>query len=183
MRLILAIIALTALTGMSRPPQDIPAPVDKPVEMCAHDCTISKSGISMIIKHEGFSPVPYLDVAGLPTIGFGHLIKAGEEFTYLDPDQAAELLRSDVDKFDRWLRRDVTVPLFYFQHDALVSLSFNVGRLRNTQTIGVVNSGDHERVPDWIMKWNKARVNGKLQPVRGLTNRRKDEARVYREGH
>ena len=30
-----------------------------------------------------------------------------------------------------------------------------------------------------ILMWNKAKVKGVLQPVQGLTNRRKDEAALY----
>jgi lysozyme len=47
---------------------------------------LSAEGLDLIKKSEGFRDHIYRDVAGYPTIGYGHLIKPGESF----PDGIAE---------------------------------------------------------------------------------------------
>ena len=42
------------------------------------DLKTSKSGLEFITKWEGCILKPYKDIAGLRTIGVGHLIKPGE---------------------------------------------------------------------------------------------------------
>ncbi|MDP3013624.1 MAG: lysozyme, partial [Candidatus Subteraquimicrobiales bacterium] len=58
-----------------------------------HD--VSQAGLNFIAGYEGFSATTYKDVAGLPTIGYGHLIKSGESFGTLSNDAALKLLRKD----------------------------------------------------------------------------------------
>lgn len=40
---------------------------------------ITKQGLNLIKQFEGFEPEIYLDAAGLPTIGYGHLLRPGED--------------------------------------------------------------------------------------------------------
>ena len=40
---------------------------------------ITNQGLMLIKQFEGFSPTIYLDAAGLPTIGYGHLLHHSEE--------------------------------------------------------------------------------------------------------
>ena len=57
---------------------------------------VSSRGVDLIKSFEGFSAVPYKDVKGLLTIGFGHLIKPGEVFGALSSVEATSLLERDV---------------------------------------------------------------------------------------
>jgi lysozyme len=51
----------------------------------------------MIIRHEGMRTKPYKDSRGLPTIGIGHLIKPGEDFSNgLTTDQVYQLFNNDL---------------------------------------------------------------------------------------
>ncbi|MGB4192032.1 MAG: hypothetical protein WBJ81_05770 [Rickettsiales bacterium] len=43
---------------------------------------ITSNGLQLITRFEGFSSTIYLDVAGLKTIGFGHLIKPHEAILF-----------------------------------------------------------------------------------------------------
>ena len=58
----------------------------------------SQAGLNLIEEFEGIRNLPYLDVAGKPTIGYGHLIKPGEDFSAgITEAQAQDLLQADVE--------------------------------------------------------------------------------------
>ena len=59
----------------------------------------SKNGLEFISKWEGCILKPYKDIAGLRTIGVGHLIKPGENFpdgVEITKEKALEILANDV---------------------------------------------------------------------------------------
>jgi len=141
---------------------------------------LDEDGVSMIARFEGFRDRIYKDSAGLPTIGYGHLLKKGEEKKYLmgirEPE-ARELLRQDVAEAEKAVNSSVTVSLSRNQYNALVSFVFNVGRgnFEKSTLLKKVNAGDPEGAAKEFLKWNRAgnRV------VKGLTNRRKVEAALF----
>jgi len=58
--------------------------------------TLSANGLKFIEQHEGYSSTVYKDSAGNPTIGYGHLIKDGEDFSKgITKEKAGELLSQD----------------------------------------------------------------------------------------
>ncbi len=59
-----------------------------------------EEAIEFIKKHEGFAGgKAYYDAAGIKTIGYGHVVKPGEEFPErITRQQAENLLRKDFDK-------------------------------------------------------------------------------------
>jgi len=71
----------------------------------------------------------------------------------------------------------VSVPLYQGQHDASVSLVYNIGEgaFAKSTALKKINAGRHEEVPAQIKRWNKA--GGKV--VRGLERRREAEAALY----
>jgi len=95
----------------------------------------SSSGIEFIKKWEGsrLNPKtrmhePYKCCAGLLTIGYGHLIKPGEDFgAGIDEERAIELLKGDLSAAENAVSRLVPCALPQNQFDALVSLVFNIG--------------------------------------------------------
>lgn len=149
---------------------------------CVHNCRMSDEGVNLVRRFEGYFPFPYSDVAGYPTIGFGHLIKSGEHFEEPLMGPAAEgLLRDDLIPAEDGVNYYVKVMLKQNQFDSLTSWTFNLGTgtLQKSTMLYMVNLRRHESVPDEMLKYNKARINGKLTPVRGLTNRRIAEAQMY----
>lgn len=149
-----------------------------PPEVCAKPCAISPVGVELVARFEGFSPYPYKDVAGLLTIGYGHLITPGEVFTILPPAQARELLIKDLATAEKGVNRSVRVRLFRHQFDALCSFAFNVGTgaLKNSTLLKKVNAEQHSVVPEQFLRW----VNAGGRFVRGLMIRRQAEAELYR---
>ncbi|MGZ8432753.1 MAG: lysozyme [Candidatus Binatia bacterium] len=177
-KIALLLASVCVLTAMSHRPSasEIPIPQDKPAAMCAYNCAMSEDGFAHVRRWEGYMPYRYADAVGIMTIGFGHVILPGEKFSEpLMGEEANDLLRKDMAKFQKWLASDARAPLWQHQYDALCALSFNVGRLRNTKTLETVNKERHDEVPEWIKKWNKA--GGRI--LKGLVNRRESEAEMY----
>ncbi len=142
---------------------------------------ISKQGLDLICRFEGFSPVIYICPAGYPTIGYGHLITEANKEQFLDgvdEDEALELLRSDVGKAERAVLRLIAVPLTQGQFDALVSFTFNLGSgaLQRSTLRRKVNREEHADVPAELMKW----VWAGGRKLNGLVKRRAAEAEIYK---
>jgi len=144
----------------------------------------SKSGLEFIAKWEGCVLKPYLDIAGLRTIGIGHLIKPNENFpdgVEISLEKAYELLASDVKKCEDSIRARIKVPLNQNQFDALVSFGFNCGTgvYAMSDACKTLNQGNYADVPEKLLAWSKARINGVLQINKGLYNRRKSEGELF----
>lgn len=130
--------------------------------------------------------VVYKDAAGLPTIGWGHLIRSGEKFdTPLSDDQAELLLRADVVNAEQ-AADSVGVMLAQHQFDALTIFAFNIGvnGFKVSTVRRYVQTGYMAGVPAAMLMWNKARspIDGTLEPMAGLTNRREVEGVLFEHG-
>ncbi|MCB2081386.1 MAG: lysozyme, partial [Rickettsiales bacterium] len=85
---------------------------------------ITQDGLNLIKHFEGFEPEIYLDAAGLPTIGYGHLIRKGEHKMFengISESAAEALLSKDIWTAENSVLRLVNVPLTDNQFNALVS--------------------------------------------------------------
>lgn len=141
---------------------------------------ITKEGLNLIKEFEGFEPEVYLDAAGYPTIGYGHLIRKeeGDMYKYGITESAAEaLLAKDVWSAERAVLRLIKVPLSDGQFDALVSFTFNLGggALQRSTLRRKVNREEHSEVPEQLMRW----VWAGGRKLRGLMRRRQAEAHLY----
>jgi len=152
-----------------------------------HPTSTSKAGLDLVKKFEGLHRVgddgmvrSYRCPAGRWTIGYGHTkgVRSGQKIT---PQQADEFLAEDVEWCEDAIHRHVSVPLSQLQFDALVSFVFNLGEgnFASSTLLKVLNRGDYQGVPEQIMRWNKARVDGVLTALRGLTRRRSAEAAMF----
>lgn len=139
----------------------------------------------MLAHHEGVRTKPYKCPAGLWTIGVGHLIGDGHSlpdswnrtFTL---EEVYDLLAKDVTRFERGVERFISIPLKQCEFDALVSFAFNLGlgTLQKSTLRQKLNRGDKEGAIESLLKYNKA--GGKI--LKGLDNRRKDEAKLFQSG-
>lgn len=139
---------------------------------------ITQQGIDLIKHFEGFSPTVYMCPAGLPTIGYGHLLKEGESYISITEDEAEELLRHDVQVAEKAVLRLINVPLTDGQFDALVSFTFNLGSgsLQSSTLRRVVNRRDHREVPTQLKRW----VWSGGKKLKGLKLRRDAESILYK---
>lgn len=139
---------------------------------------ITPQGRALIAHFEGFVPYVYADAAGLPTIGYGHLIREGEDFSSgISEAEALLLLEKDVRIAQAAVLRLITVPLADGQFDALVSFTFNLGAgaLQRSTLRRKVNRGEHGDVPEELRRW----VWAGGRRLKGLIRRREAEAAHY----
>lgn len=134
---------------------------------------LSAAALVGIVVHEGYSDRAYIPVPGdVPTIGFGTTdgVKMGDRTT---PGKALQRALSDINKFEGALKQCVKVPLFQYEYDAYLSLSYNIGsRAFCTSTlVRKLNASDYAGACREILKWD--RFQGK--PLPGLTTRRQSE--------
>ncbi len=142
---------------------------------------VGTEGLALIKAFEGFSPRVYTCPAGWPTIGYGHVVRPGEDFpAEIDEAAAAALLARDVAGAEGAVRRLIAAPLTQARFDALVSFTFNLGggALQASTLRRVVNRGDHHRAPGEFRRWVHA--GGRRLP--GLVRRRRAEAALYASG-
>lgn len=137
----------------------------------------SEDCYSLIRKSEGLRLRTYLDVAGVPTIGYGHALRAGENYTDgITEDIAENLLTHDVSCIENYInavfgRNDFTQGQF----DALVDFAYNLGE----GSMGTMLAHGKDQVPTQIVRWVHAKVNGKETEVPGLVTRRNAELALW----
>ena len=139
---------------------------------------IGKAGLDLIKDFEGWRDTAYLCPANVLTIGYGSTgphVKAGMK---ISKERGEELLKDDLDRFEKAVTRLVTVPLHQNQYDALVSFAFNVGisALERSTLLKRVNAKLFDQAAAEFAKWNRA--GGRV--LAGLTRRRAAEAALFK---
>ncbi|NJL48487.1 MAG: lysozyme [Leptolyngbyaceae cyanobacterium SM2_5_2] len=145
---------------------------------------INPKGLHIVKVFEGLSTRAYPDpgTGGEPwTIGYGHTTAAGPPRVYpgltITAAQAEEILKRDLNVFERAVANAVTRPPTSDQFAAMVSFTFNVGsgNFRSSTLLKKHNAGDFARAANEFQKWVYA--NGKV--LQGLVRRRKAERALY----
>ncbi len=152
---------------------------------------ISEKASRLIKEWEGYKLFMYKDVAGLPTIGVGHLLTRDElssgqividgvPVAYakgLNDEQVLCLLDQDLNPTEKTVNEKVKVRLNQNQFDALVSFTFNTGMqaFADSTLLKVLNKGDYAGVPEQLRRW--VHSGGKV--IEGLVNRRENEIRLW----
>lgn len=141
---------------------------------------ISPFALTIIKTFEKFEPKVYLDAVGVPTIGYGHLIKPGEDFGRLTEAEATQLLKQDAFEAERAVDRIMSSYVLQerCRREALVSWTFNLGAgsLQDSTLRRVANGGAPDRaVAAQIVRW----VHAGGRRLSGLVRRRHCEAIWY----
>lgn len=142
----------------------------------------SQDCLDLIKEFEGLSLVPYLDVAGIPTIGYGTTrYHSGVSVTMLDLsitlEQAEYELMKHLEQTAALMDKYITVSLEQAQIDALISLTYNIGigNFRNSTLLKLLNAGEIDKASKQILVWNKSRG----QVIKGLCRRRAAEQELF----
>ncbi len=144
------------------------------------DWPIAYEAVLEIARSEGCKLKAYRCPAGVPTIGWGHTggVKMGDTCTQEQADAWFSIdLSVYADGVQRELKRDASDN----ELGAMVSLAYNIGLhgFAKSTVLKRHNEGDRQSAARAFALWNKARINGVLQVVDGLTSRRAREAALY----
>lgn len=139
---------------------------------------LSSSALIGIAVHESYREQAYIPVPGdVPTIGFGSTtnldgtpVRLGQRTT---PVAALKRLGEDVSKFEAAVKRCAPVPMYQYEFDAYVQLTYNIGQgaFCKSTLVKKLLHYDYEGACKEILRWDKF----KGKPLRGLTIRRKEE--------
>jgi GH24 family phage-related lysozyme (muramidase) len=144
------------------------------------DWPIPLAAVELIAHAEGLCLQAYRCPAGKPTIGWGQTedVSMGMCWTKAQADE--DLCRSIAARCEQVLSVCTRMPSA-FELGAMVSLQYNIGQaaFARSTVLKAHNSGDPQSASRAFGLWNKARVNGVLQELRGLTARRAAEAALY----
>jgi lysozyme len=140
------------------------------------------AGLGIIKTCEGFRARPYLDVAGVVTVGFGTTRGWAGGPIPLDLAPVTELeaeilLKKDVQSTERFVARLIRVPLSENEFSALVSFTYNVGagNLQRSTLRMKLNRGHRLDAAGEFPKWRRA--GGRI--YRGLVRRRMMERDLF----
>jgi len=139
---------------------------------------MSAAGLELLKKSEGFRGRMYLDVVGVPTIGYGHRILATESFPHgIDEARGQEMLSRDLQAAEQAVKRLVKVAITQGQFDALVDFVFNLGarRLAASTLLQDLNTGSYDRAAEGLLRWDHAGVEENA----GLKARREAEFHLW----
>lgn len=140
----------------------------------------SREGIADIIGHEAIVPFRYRDSVGVDTCFIGHTAAAGPP----DPrtiafgversiEEAMEVFRRDLRKYERRVDRAVTVPIAVHERDALTGFDLNTGRIHDCTLVKKLNAGDRDGAIAEFDKWHRPPE---------VTRRRDEEKRLFATG-
>jgi len=136
-------------------------------------------GINIIKKFEGFSLKAYLCSSNNWTIGYGHTGPDIKENSIISIEEANAFLLEDIKDFELNIKDCIksTIQLNQNQFDALVSLSFNIGKtaFKNSTLIKQLNKGEINKAANHFLDWVK--IDGKTS--KGLTKRRLEERTLF----
>lgn len=135
--------------------------------------SLSAAGFIGITKSESFTSKAIIPVPGdRPTLGFGTTegVKMGDTITV---PKALERAMSDIQKYEGAVKECVHVPLYQYEYDSYIRLSYNIGTgaFCKSTLVKKLNASDYRGACEQILVWDK--FQGK--PLKGLTIRRQEE--------
>lgn len=135
--------------------------------------SLSAVGFGGIVGYENYTERAVIPIPGdVPTVGFGTTqgVKLGDKTT---PPKAVARALQDVGKYEGAVKQCVKVPLYQYEYDAYISLSYNIGpgNFCGSTLVRVLNAGDYAAACKQILRWDRAQG----RQMRGLTLRRQSE--------
>lgn len=141
---------------------------------------IAWDAVELIGRKEDCRLVAYLCPAGVWTIGWGETDGVTPDMRWTE-DQADARFLQQLRKRAARVEARCTLPPNANQLGAMTSLNYNIGDegFARSTVLKRHNAGDFDAAARAFALWNKARVDGVLQVLNGLTLRRAEEARLY----
>jgi lysozyme len=133
---------------------------------------MNQAGIDLLKNYEGFRENAYLDLVGVPTIGYGFTqgVRLGDHMT---PEQGEFRLKAELSKFGLGLGVEGTEN----QVAAMTCLAYNIGlgNFGGSTVKRLHLKKEYQGAADAFRNWDKA--GGKV--VYGLVRRRESERELY----
>ena len=122
----------------------------------------SQRGLAEIAAHEAIVLSPYLDSAGVWTVGIGHTANAGNpdpetERREFSMSEIMDIFARDIEKFEARVRKAFGRNLTQEQFDAAVSFDFNTGGIHSATWVKRFNQGKDVQARKAFMAWCKPR--------------------------
>lgn len=136
-----------------------------------------------LIEEEGVRYTVYRDVAGYPTVGVGHLIRAADKLRVGDrisEERVLEFLEHDLAEAERGVRILVgSLPLLQHEFDALLDLVYNVGlgnvsESESPRLNAAIQNGDYDAI---AAELDYTHAAGRV--ARGLEFRSERRAQIF----
>lgn len=139
-----------------------------------------ETGLNLIKGYEGLRMSAHYSPSERWTVGYGHTESARHGMSVTEGD-AERLLRTDVGPIEQLIADTVRAPINQNEHDALVSLIFNIGEenWKNSTVLRKLNAGDKIGAANAFELWTKAYVNNELVSLDGLVRRRAAEKSLF----
>ena len=140
---------------------------------------IGSKGTTMIKGFESCKLVAYKDYKDsfgewVYSIGWGHShVPAG---LVINQEQADTYFTTDAMEREHILKNLITIPLNQDQFDGTMSILYNVSMVEFRELAAIINKGDIEASAKGFLQYNMS--GGKV--LRGLTNRRNMEAKLFK---
>lgn len=141
------------------------------------------AGMKLIKDSEGLKLTAYLDMVGVPTIGWG----CTEGITKADVtnkrtitlQQAEDMLQKEILEFETGVSHWVKVPLNENEFAALVSFSYNLGlgSLQQSTLLRLLNQDNRTDAAEEFVKWDHAGADH--HEVQALKTRRLAERALF----
>lgn len=141
----------------------------------------------LIIQFEGFKATPYLDSAGVWTIGYGttHIkgIPVSSDTPRVTPTQANALMSGELSSIYEEVVELCPPKATVYQIAACTSFAYNegLGAFRGSTLLRLWEDGEVKEASDEFMRWvyDHDPKTHKLVEVEGLKNRRKIEQEMF----
>lgn len=155
--------------------------------------TTSQNGIQFIKATEAFAANKYPDPpgSGKYSVGYGHQLTSAEfsgnyvtinnDRVYLNRgltrNEADQLFTQDLKPYEEKVKQAISVQITQSQFDALVSFTYNLGKISGTSVARAVNSGNFQEVNKAFLEYVKAGTPKVTLP--GLVKRRQKELAMF----
>lgn len=139
---------------------------------------VNEAGLKLLKEFEGCNLKAYPDPgtgADPWTIGWGHTGAEVHPGMSITQQRADELLKQDIETFERAVYNFVQVPMTENQFSALVCFAYNVGGWRGSTLFRLVRARKMHEAADEFPKWCHA--GGKV--LNGLVRRRAAERDLF----
>lgn len=190
-RLLAALFALFAKKPTVAAPLPTYAPTPEPVKRPTSKgaaiggvatASVLAAIVAFVAPWEGVRTKAYLDIAGVPTICYGHTkgVRMGDTATL---EQCDAWLAEEVEEFNRAIRKCITREMTVGQEIGFTDISYNIGigAFCGSTALKRFNAGDDEGGCEALKMWDKVRVNGQLQRNDWQVRRRAAESALCKK--